>query len=1514
MVTKQMKTVAMPIVNPVVMSSLPDGMAGICGKQFSIFSKSILDKYTKILNYQFDYTALVFLDQMAGVREGQVNQNHTIVVTWKLLSFLLNSETRRNHILYNNPVLMKQITRQIENNLLEIKSNNYEQYKDMERCYEVYKEGNNREFVSTVELSKVSRFMKEADYVETQIKLYEEKQQVAEQEKKQREVIKPFFAPFVMSKSFFSNLNHLVIENKIADYRQIWKQSNTSQLENHYLHLHMKKFEEESDYLKKEEILLNVFREFGGSRVQNYLEKAEETLYRQVINVMYTLAVSDHEMPKKTEIKHETSVRKEPEKSEQSARREMVFEKYQKTEEAIEEVLKSSEEVTRNLLVGKVDEYISLFYEHIRLSEKEREDKEEKYSVLLPRENTDKAAEDNQEIFSDEELKLLLEAADANRETEETKFLEKKLRLFAVKEITERFLEEDVKFLQKDSLEKIHQIFSESSVISETSEANEKKEDVEEKKEKEKRENLAYLNNLNFLNYAKYRETENEIGEVLKGSEEVTRNLLLGKVDEYITLFYEYIRTPEEEQIEQRKDKGENQSTLSSYENTDKAAEDNQEIFSDEELKILLESANTNTETEETKFLERKLRLIAMKEITERFLEEDVEFLEKDRLEQIHQILGNVSFAAYNFENYDFAKYNSSDYNFEDYNFTDKKISLLQDGFEEKNAEKKDTENVAGLIVGKNLWDIQNIQDIKTIFEMGGLPERKLLYLSLEHVIDQTIIKMTTDTENHADTENRTSIEQHTNTENYREEERKKILKDFIGIKKQFVHETDLEKRMTGDWRFLMTKLRSEEILRILSDLEQEDRTLLEKSVKEYVREFYDYVYSVNGGERAERVERIDGEKESVKGTLKETVKESVKETLKETVKEGEKEFSSELGEMERQLWESWNVSFRKEELRQLSGRVEEQTKAVEVAKEVVKKVLESDVENKQDIQNRQNIQSIETIFETGGLPERKLLYLSFEHAIDRTISELTRNIEEYERTESYAVTEGHATAESNIATKNYEGIENHTSIENHADVENNKRYQVAEQKKLLKDFIGIKKQFVHETDLEKRMTGDWQFLMAKPRSEEILHILSDLKQEDRTLLEKSVKEYVREFYDYVYSVNGGERVEGEKESVKEVAKTVRESDVENRQDIQNIETIFETGGLPERKFLYLSFEHAINRTITELTKNIEEHERTEGHTTVESNIATKNYEGIENYTSIEHHADVENNKKYQVAEQKKLLKNFIRIKKQFVHETDLEKRRTGDWQFLMTKPRSEEILRILSNLKQEDRTLLEESVKEYVREFYDYTDSVNRGERGEGEKLLEYLIIKLRSDKIRQNEHKKLKLQQGYGKIIHMTEATMGTYNGSAQFYEILLTQKNKDFRQPPTERTSSVDRKVSSQTRNFENLKYHEESVKMILNHTKDNEQRTERETNNLKSVEQEKILQQLEGELLDYKVELEDKAERLEIVEKQLENQKKNIQFLKEMQGNTKKNMKPSEAKQFMNHLKEELKMERIRNGKM
>jgi hypothetical protein len=104
------------------------------------------------------------------------------------------------------------------------------------------------------------------------------------------------------------------------------------------------------------------------------------------------------------------------------------------------------------------------------------------------------------------------------------------------------------------------------------------------------------------------------------------------------------------------------------------------------------------------------------------------------------------------------------------------------------------------------------------------------------------------------------------------------------------------------------------------------------------------------------------------------------------------------------------------------------------------------------------------------------------------------------------------------------------------------------------------------------------------------------------------------------------------------------------------------------------------------------------------------------------------------------------------------------------------------------------------------------------------------------------------------------------------------------------------------------------MILNHTKDNEQRTERETNNLKSVEQEKILQQLEGELLDYKVELEDKAERLEIVEKQLENQKKNIQFLKEMQGNTKKNMKPSEAKQFMNHLKEELKMERIRNGKM
>lgn len=1061
---------------------------GICGIQFASFAKSILDKYTKVLNYQFDYTSLVFLEQVANEGERyRQGVNNTIIVTWKLLSFLLNHETRQKQFLYESPVVLKQIIQKMEQNLSIIKSRDQEVYQNMMKCYAVYERQMEAELIGKTVVSKelngtivtaennMTSYHKVIDYVEEQIKLYDERQQTEALIKREKTQTEVFMAPFIMSRSFFINLNHLVNDNKTVSYKQIWQQSVSQQLEQYYLDLHMKKFRNEQDAIKKEEMVLNMFQEFGSERVQEYLNRTDEALYEQFIHIMYTL-VGEHDIP--------------------------LEQTYYATKKKQTEYVKNGKKIKKYSDWGVI--------------------------------NRDTKGKENAKDISVEEYS-----------------------------------------------------FSHRTLL-----------------------------------LAEYKQKENIIMDILDNSEEITRNILLSKVEEYKELFYEYSRSIlNQTEIEQQSQE-----------------QNNPEIFTDYELKIMLDTVDEKNIAEKKEFLEQKLNLFAMKEITESLLKEKTNLLQKNYLQLVYKELEPLSFVNDNVK--EMVEKNKG-YVSKTERETSKRLFVkLKNQFgqlQNKSIRRVVEAKIIGGKVVKGKGQEFYADDIRHIFENGTLPERKLFYLALEQTMDQMII------------------------EKHNQLEEQKVLETLIQAKQRLIQEKDSEKRVIDDWRFLMTKQRSHDIIQVLSGLQLETRKQLEQLVQEKAREFYSKL--------------------------------SEKEKMQQFQKVGQGFLPVDNGS------------------------------AVEMVQKkivLVKKIGENTFANKQkkyyNLTKNMKFTDVVDIFETGSFSERKLMYLALKNSI------LSIDDKKEERTQHF----------KSILSKAH----------------------VSE----IKDALRYERKEIYGKNVSKSV---W---LNQEQNEKIMRTL--------VLLNKTEKDWL---------------------------------EVELAQQIQ--------------KLLFHKRTQFVNSYIKE-----------------ENN--TKTNTEFENVISGEKNT-------------KKMNKNL-------------------------------KIRHLYDRIK--EKQLFEENIYEKTREKFSRSSFSSI-----------HLEIPEKETRLFHQMAKHLK-KDDYLLL------------GDENIQMDLLTQKNNDFMQPPTEKRLSVEKERVSQATLEKQIKYHEESVKLILNHTKDKTESKKEET-----LYQETILKELKGNLLDYKMQLEDKGERLEMVEKQLQNQGEKLQRLSESQiRKSQKNLKSAEAREFMKHLKNEMKMEQMRSG--
>lgn len=1137
MLLKPIKTIATSIHNPrTIESHLQKSVycsLGICTRQFSRFAKTILDKYTKVLNYQFDYASLVFLEQLSGEKEeGKKEYQNNIYVTWKLLYCILNNESKMDQFLHNNPALLNQIVQKVENNLSEIKKEDKTLYQDMKKYYRMYQkldtisvEKNNLlektlEMENAIQIDKMDSYAAALKYVKQQIVLCEEKQQNGALLKRESNKNMSFIAPFSMSRSFFINLNHLIKENRIPSYKQIWQQSVTKQMERYYLDLHMQQFVKEEDLIKREEMIFQIFQEFGHEEIEKYLEEKNEAVYQKFLQVMYVITQGQND-----------------------------------SEKFIKNVKQLGDKGTTK--VFNKNEKLKMYpREHVQMDER-------------------------------------------SKETE---------------------------YINKEAYESMQQ----------------------------------------ELLFAEYKNTEKNIMDILHNSEEVTRNVILGKVEEYKEVFYEYIR-----------------STMSSENEEEKQGEsiqaDNPEVFSNRELQVLLDALEGKNITEEAVFLQKKLNLVAVKEITESYLEENTKLLQKEVLQGIQSALGHISFVSETVKT--------------DVDVLQKEKEALVTTHEELNQIKiirQKEEN-------KNYFSMEHLEQI---FETGSLVERKLLYLALEHTIDKMLIE-----------------------KNYQED--KQTQKELIQAKQNITKITDMEKRLAGDWRFLMVRQKGEKLVHSISQLRPETRTLLKEIVQKNIEAFY-------------------------------------------TDLEQKQEIETDQG-----LMEEWQSFFDQEDRKQLYQMISQgkRESSLKIKKDVLetekleKHNQENQLEKKDTAIKNLKISDMIHVIEHGNLPERKLMYLALRNAVSFMEHEEIKNHVNQNRNNENR--EEKETKRENIKQK--------TEIYNS------------------KQLLRLKEVVFRDTDNIQIEKGRWEFLNQKERNRHLVESLTAFKKAEKKWLEQSIQWELNAFQKMLYGSQMAEEM-----NEKERRSILKESGILLQSSITK----------EEWKALLNSKEFAILGSKKEkLTNNVEESTKTLYNKNVTKNV----------------------NKKL----------NIRQLCDRMVHGNN-------------------------------QKTLLNLHNFENAEEkFYQYSRQLNKN--------------------------------------------TYLTMLDSAEVVSLLI-QTNGSFMLPPMKEQIPKVQNNSSQSVLSDKMKYHEENAKLIFNHRKERIEKEEKEHQRKDAMEQGKVIQKLEENLMDYRVELEDKDSRLEVVEKQLQEQKRKLQLLHENQGTiSREKVKPAEARQFMRHLKEEMKIEQMRRGK-
>ena len=710
---------------------------GTCGAQAQAFAKRLLDQYAGVLHYQFDAAALVFLAQAEADRERDQERTQMFSVTCSLLSYCIRN------IRYETPlaagsvgwILYRQILPLVQQSLARLRILSPAAGRELGRDY--------REF-QRLASGGSGQALEEAAWQERKARLLD---------RMEKRVPRDFFhgqaaagkgirptvrAPLSMSQSFFKNLHHCIRENRMMDFRQLWKWQNLRQLKRYEMERDFQEILHEADTQKREARFLSFVKDYGARDVRAYLEAAfhgqaagsalavadgsdsgalrmlapkteaaQETItgrrelalkklelaawraasehYRKeqnpLIQKTYAEQVANLLKEGRLESRRQTSGQIKPG---QDFINQAVLEDYEAAEKEIRRILHTADDMTRNLLTEKTEEYKTLFLEWIQKETAETKiTGTEKKSALLSR-------ADDPEIFSDEEIRLLLhepnrqdltvDSAEGHFPSDESKqetalqpeqakqreLALKKLELTAWREVAESYLEEQSPLIQRTYAEQIVNLLKEGVsesgrhmsgqdiTGSHTIGSGESESNVLER----------HISGQDFIKQTvleDYEAAETEIRRILQTADDVTKNLLTEKTEEYKTLFLEWIQ----------KEAAETEITGTEKNSAPLSQTDDPEIFSDEEIRLLLHEPNhqdlpagsveshfssdesrqelalqprqeTALQPEQAKQRElalKKLELTAWREVAESYLEEQSPLIQRTYAEQIVNLL-----------------------------------------------------------------------------------------------------------------------------------------------------------------------------------------------------------------------------------------------------------------------------------------------------------------------------------------------------------------------------------------------------------------------------------------------------------------------------------------------------------------------------------------------------------------------------------------------------------------------------------------------------------------------------------------------------------------------------------------------------------------------------------------------------------------------------------------------------------------------------------------------------------
>ena len=672
MIIKKMHKMAGPAVSAAAMRVLrQDGSTG-CGRKTAAFAKEIIDKYTKRLNHPFEPASLIFLEQMANSGRFLEDSAAVVIVTYRLLSWLIQNTGQSGLFSDHHSFVVQQVTGQLEQNLEMLKDSAPEARRELEGYFLEYQKILKSGKARIEQISNLQERMHCSKQMQKQIQTQRYPLQLAQERTRGlsgqpgRKSLKNQI-PFVMTDAFFANLKHWIRGNRLADYRQMWKQANERQIVRHKLKNQMQRFLQEADFIRQEEQLSDMIWRYGRDAVSEYFDQADLKFYEKLMPVLYVLsgrqgaghsgdpAPDTGQKPEKYQTSDTGQILEEYPAPDTG----QILEEYQTAAEQLERLLEEPDEQTKVFLQETAAEYKKYFREYVRAVSEIRKISavqeiagwQEAQTPLQQSqsawdgspEQTDVQAQtgEDREVFTDAEVELLLQKKEGQAASKEWETAQLKLKLLAYREIAEQFCQEGSAALHQETLHRI----------------------------------ISLLDQRLFLDrrqLAEYQKADRKLFEMLSQSDDVTQNILSEKAEEYQNLFYRYISSDQirQETVPALENVLRNQETVPALENVRKSQEttpvsenfqkkqqtaadrilsmdtpkgadgemswmravqsgEYEILFSDKELVHLLQGAEDDrmpdSAAAEWKTAEYKLNLLAYREAAQQVLQEFVE-------------------------------------------------------------------------------------------------------------------------------------------------------------------------------------------------------------------------------------------------------------------------------------------------------------------------------------------------------------------------------------------------------------------------------------------------------------------------------------------------------------------------------------------------------------------------------------------------------------------------------------------------------------------------------------------------------------------------------------------------------------------------------------------------------------------------------------------------------------------------------------------------------------------------